>query len=267
MPRGLALAAVAIAVLAAGCGGDGRRDAVVAYIDDANLIQRRLAVPLDGARRAYTDFSKRDAKLEQIRPRLTKARHTIQTLERRLGRLNPPPEAKRLHALLLELVDAQAGLAHDIELLAEFMPRYVDRLSPLRAVERRLRSDLASARTADAQAAALDHYGRDVGVVVRTLDGLRPPAPLATEFETQMDTLGDIQRGATALARALKTNETEALAARLRQFADAANGGRSLAAQRANIAAVKAYNRRIARLNELAAEVNLERVRIQTTLE
>lgn len=267
MSSRLALAALALVVLVCGCGGgDDRREAVGDYIDDANAIQRELLAPLGAARRAYADFTRRDADLEQVRPRLTKATRTVETLERRLARLKPPADARRLHTFLLALVEGQAALAHEVELLAAFLPTFQQRLASLHSVERRLRTGLAEARTPDAQAAAIARYVRDVRTVRRTMSGLHPPEAMAPAYETQVETLTNVERGAAALARALKEKDAKVLPTRLRQFVDAARGSRSLASQRANIAAVKAYNRRIAALAKLAERVNLERLRLQKTL-
>lgn len=262
----LALAAVAIVALAGACGGDGRRDAVATYIEETNAIQRELLVPLGAARHVYTELSRAEADLADVRQRVIKAARAIETLERRLAQLEPPPDAKRLHALLLQLVEAQVRLAQEVERLTDFVPRFEQRLGPLRDAERRLRKALADARTADSQAAAIGRYGRDVGTVLRTIRPLEPPAPMAASYETQVDTLEKVRDGAEALAEALRRDDVDVLPARILQLANAARASQSLAAQRANIAALKLYNRRISRVGELAGEVNLERARLQRTL-
>ena len=98
------------------------------------------------------------------------------------------------------------------------------------------------------------------------MEGLRPPAPMTPTYEAQVETLVNVRRGAAALARALRDKDAKILPTRLREFAEAARKSRSLAAQRANIAAVKAYNRRIAALGKVADGVSLERLRLQKTL-
>jgi hypothetical protein len=262
-----AMAAVAIVVLAGGCGGDSRRDAVVAYIDDANAIQRELVVPLVAARHVYTELSRGDLELADARPRLTKAAQTIETLEHRVEKLEPPPEAKRLHALLLQYLRAQAGLANEVELLAEFTPRFEQRLGALRVAERRLRTALAAASTTESQAAAIDGYGRDVGSVLETLRPLDPPAPMAAAYETEVDMLANVQRAAAALAKALRNGDAKALPARILQLAKATRASQNTAAQRSNIAALKLYNERIGKLSKIADAIRVERARLQQAVE
>jgi hypothetical protein len=263
----LALGALAIVVLAAGCGGDDdRRDAVAAYIDDANAIQRELRVPITGAARVYADFSSGDADLAEVRPRLARSRSLFRTLERRLARLQPPPDARRLHSLLLGLVGAQAEIAREIEGVAGFVPRFEQHRNPLRSAERRLRTALAASRSADADAAALNRYGRDVGAVLRGLAALQPPAVVAAAYQAQVETLAKVRREAAALAKAIRDGNVEVLPTRFRQLAGAARGSQSLAAQRSHIAAVKLYNRRISTLSRLERAVNRERSRLQREL-
>ena len=254
-------------VLVGGCGGDSRRDAVVTYIDDANAIQRELRVPLVAARSVYTELSRGDLELADARPRLTKAAQTIETLEDRVDELEPPPEAKRLHTLFLQYLEAQAGLTNEVELLAEFTPRFEQRLGALRAADRRLRRALAAATTADSQAAAIDRYGRDVGAVLQTLRPLDPPAPMAAAYETEVDMLADVQQAAAALAVALRNDDAEAVPAKILQLAKATRASQSIAAQRSNIAALKVYNQRIGRLGEIADAINVERARLQQSLQ
>jgi hypothetical protein len=263
----LALGVVAIVVLAGGCGGnDDRRDAVADYIDDANAIQRELRVPIAGAARVYADFSSGDADLVEVQPRLARSRRLFRRLERRLERLHPPPDARRLHSLLLGLVGAQAEIARDIERVAGFVPRFEQHRNPLRSAERRLRAALAANRRADSDAAALDRYGRDVGAVLRGLAALQPPPVVAAAHQAQVDTLTKVRRGAAALAKAIRDGNVELLPTRFQQLAAAARGSQSLAAQRSHIAAVKLYNRRVSALTGLERAVNRERSRLQRTL-
>jgi hypothetical protein len=269
----LALAAVAVVALAGGCGGGddgdgggGGREAVAAYVDDANAIQAELRVPLAAAERAYADFASGDTDLAEVRPRLAESERTIRALGRRLAQLQPPPEAKHLHALLLGLVQAQVELAHEVEGLAAFLPKFEQRLGSLRPAERRLRTALAAARTAESQAAAIDRYGEDVGAVLRGLETLQPPEVMAAAYATQVDTLAKVRRSSVGLAKALRNDDAQVLPARLRQFADAAGGSGSVAAQRSHIEAVKLYNRRVSRLGTLADRVDRERGRLQRTL-
>ena len=250
-----------------GCGGDSRRDAVVTYIDDANAIQHELRVPLAAARTVYTELARGDLELADARPRLTKASQTINTLEHRVEALDPPPEAKRLHTLYVQYLEMQAGLTNEVELLAEFTPRFKQRLGALRTDERRLRTALAAATTADSQAAAIDRYGRDVGQVLQTLRPLDPPAPMAAAYETEIETLADVQQAAAALAEALRNGDAEALPAKILQLAKTTRASQSIAAQRSNIAALKAYNRRIGKLGEIAHAITVERARLQQSLQ
>ncbi len=262
----VALAAVAVAVLTAGCGGDSRREDVAAYIEDVNAVQQRLLVQFTAARRVYTELSRGEAKLADVRPRLTKAAQTMETIERELERLMPPPDAMRLHRRVLEYMRAQITLAHEVESVAEFAPEFEERLGPLGAADRRLRTALAASSRGSSQATAIARYGQDVGAVLSALQTLEAPAPMAAAFRAQVETLTSVRRAAKALAEALREENADALPARILDLAKAARTSQSLAAQKANIAALKLYNERIARLARLADSVTLERARLERTL-
>ena len=78
--------------------------------------------------------------------------------------------------------------------------------------------------------------------------------------------LADVQQAAAALAEALGNDDAEAVPAKILQLAKATRASQSIAAQRANIAALKVYNQRIGKLGEIAAAINVERARLQQSL-
>jgi hypothetical protein len=266
MPVRLAAWALAFLVLAGGCGGgDDGRDAVADYIEEANAIQRELRTPLAVASRAYVDFSSGDADLADTRPRLAESTRLLATLEGRLARLRPPADAQRLHSLLLELVAAQAAVAREVALLAEFLPRFERQHAVLRQAEARLRTALAAQRPSST-AAALDDYSRDVAAVFGALRALEPPAVMAAAHRSQLDTLTRVRSSAAALATAVRKGDEADVPARLQQLSDDARRSSSLATQRSHIAAVKLYNERVRSVNELATAVDRERIRLQSAL-
>ena len=105
MAAGLAAAIVA-ALLLGGCGGDEKREDVDAYIRDVNAIEQELLISLSHASAAYRDFTTDEKELVKLRPKLVAAERSMRRLDRRLGALQPPPEARRLHQLVRELTRA-----------------------------------------------------------------------------------------------------------------------------------------------------------------
>jgi hypothetical protein len=296
----LRLAAGAIAtVLLGGCGGGGsndtaaRRQAVTLYVNRVNVIERQMRVPLLEMAKAFRGFSTRPAKLAQVRPRLVRGEQTLRTLDRRLSSLDTPPDAVVLQSLVLQLVGSEVDLAHEVNQLAVFLPRFTVALRPLGPASAKLSAALAAAhvtppklvkptakelkaarasytralaRAAKQQAAALDAYARTASDVARSLRTLDPSPAMAPALGTEIATLARIRSSATALAAALGSGKQADVARLNRAFAEASRSGNSLSAQRAEIAAVKAYDARVRGVGRLALRVERERARLQQSL-
>jgi hypothetical protein len=262
------VAAVALAVLAAGCGDDGpsRRDVVAQYIEDVNTIEAGLAVPS----RDVADASRELARPKGDRPaavaKLRGAARTIDVLGGQLTALTPPEEAMRLQTLLLSLLRSEASLAREVAGFGSFIPAYERALQPLRAAGSKLKAALAAKSSVELKAEALDAYSATVGDVLERLRGLRPPPVSAPVYTTQVSTLTRVRASTTALAKALREQRASDLPELLRRFDRAAISNQSLAAQRARIRAVRAYNQRVRGVDDLIIRIHRERARLQRIL-
>jgi len=262
-----AAAAAAVALLATGCGVDEREE-VDAYIGRVNIVQQELLIPLTQASAAYREFTTSGDELEALRPRLEEAERSLRRLERRVAALDPPPAARRLHASVEELTAAQLALATELSDAAAYLLAFDEVLSPLASDERRFRSALRAAPTVQAQARALDGYAAAVEAARTKLTDLDPPPVLDGVHRTQSDTLTRVARSARELARGLRRGGSgQDLPPLVERFANAPLAAGSTAAQRLRIDAVEAYNARVARVQELAAAVERERLRLQDTLD
>ena len=116
------------------------------------------------------------------------------------------------------------------------------------------------------KATALEAYSAALGGVLGRLRPLHPPPVGAALFATQMTTLEQVRTTTAALAKALREKRNKDIPTLLHRFNLAAVGNQSLAAQRAQIQAVRAYNGRIRSLDKLAIRVTREQVRLQSTL-
>ena len=119
---------------------------------------------------------------------LQKAWTEIRALKQRLAAIATPPVTARLHALLLELIDGQPAMTHQVAELVAFLPRYSGALASLGPVMKQLEGVLSkrSAYSAAAvsavfasKAAALRRFQATTGAVLVRLRRLRPPRGLA----------------------------------------------------------------------------------------
>jgi hypothetical protein len=90
---------------------------------------------------------------------------------------------------------------------------------------------------------------------------------MAPALATELATLARINRSAIALAAALGHGNKADITSLNKAFGEASRSGGSLSAQRAEIAAVKAYDARVRAIGKLALRVDRERARLQRTLQ
>jgi hypothetical protein len=285
--RRAALAASVLAVLLAGCGGSNKsqRPAVALYVNRVNTIESRLAKPLQTVTKAGSQFASNQGKAvgsltslsglaeEQA---LLHALAQIHALRGQLAAIAPPPAAAHLRMLLLSLVDGEAGMTTELGQLVAFLPRFAAALTSLTPATNKLQSALAVSKplgvgtagvTAElaVKARALTAYEARLGAVLRRLGRLHPPPVSRPQYRTQIGTLRRMSAAAGNLAHGLATGSSN-VAPLLQAFDSAAAGNQTLAAQRAQDAAIRAYDRRAKRLDTLAQDVEAERARLSTDL-
>jgi hypothetical protein len=263
MARRLAAAGLGIALLAAGCGGHSRAKAVSQYIDQVNAVQRGLTIPLADIAVLNRELQN-GANLEAQGSKLEQSARTLRTLERRLDALEPPVEANRLDSLMRRAVHAEWELAHELTLAAAYARASRPPLADAAAAQTRVRAALRATRKPAPQAAALDSFAEALDGVAEQLRRLQPPPTLAPQHRTSIRMYERIAASAGELAAALRAGKD--VARPLHDLQVAAGCGSSIAAQKARIAAVVAYNRRVLRAKRLLAEAQSERTRLERTL-
>ena len=258
-----------VAAVAAACGGDGneRRDAVDEYVRAANTIQNRMRTQLTAASQATRAFGTKKSDIQRARPRLARATRTLAKLERRLARLDPPPEARRLHGLLLELVALEGGLMDELRRVTVSLPQLDEAARPVAAAGIRLQTQLRAAKSGGAQAGALDLYRSSLAAPLAAVRAIDPPPLLQPLRTTQLATLTRLRATAADLAAALRKRREAQVTRLVQRFQAAARMADTTAAQRGRIAAIKSYNARVRRVSTLAAKVQRERDRLDRDLD
>ena len=114
------------------------------------------------------------------------------------------------------------------------------------------------------QADALDAYAAKLESVVKQLQRLKPPPVVEIEQRRDIRTYTEIAASARSLARVLRQRKDPARA--LHRLEVALVSGASISTQRARIAGLVAFNRRITRVKELTSRAQRERTRLQRSL-
>jgi uncharacterized protein with PIN domain len=266
----VAAAALAAVLLVSGCGGGGhkaRRNAVTDYIQRVNAAQVSMRAQLLAVERAYRDFGRKGGpSIAKIEPRLARAESTMRGVGRRIDALKPPPDARKLHALLVRLVSQEAEIAHGLVQLAQFSPRFSAALHPLGAAGAALRSAFKTTKTAKAQAVALDAYAASLAGVLRRLRSVEAPPAFEPALASQRSSLAHVRASALELAAGLRKNERAALPRLIQRFTNAGNASQSVVEQKARIAAIEAYNGRVDGLTTLGHAIDTERARLEKAL-
>jgi hypothetical protein len=290
---GAVAAAVVVTTGGHASAGSRERKAVVAYVDQVNALKNRMHVPLARVMLAYASFGKSGAARQPSAGRLRVASATLNRLDRRLTALDCPPEAATLRKRLLVLVHREAAITREVQLLAEFTPRYVSTLrgvhtasltldSALKSIviprARSLRGtkqavareqqafDVLARRAAVAQADAIDAYDRAVGRVLRRLAPLQPPPALQPAYRAQIAALHAVTAAGADLAGRLRALHRSDITAFSRRFSLASRAADTLAAQRAQIAAIRSYNKRVRQVGAAAGAVQTELARLRRDL-
>jgi hypothetical protein len=287
-----AVAAAVIVTTSHHSTGSRQRHHVSAYIEQVNSLQARMQAPLTRVMLAYASFTRKKSK----RPsptQLAAAAATLRRLDRRLEALPFPTEATRLRVRLLALIHREVGITGEVQLLADFAPRYAFTLGGVRTASLKLDSSLKTIEVpvprtlrgtkqevtreqrvfqakaqhaAVAQAMAIEAYDRAVAHVLTRLIHLRPPPALAPEYRAQLAALRNTTEAGAALARRLRATDRTDVATLSRRFALASRAAGTLAVQRAQIAAIRAYDKRVRQVGAAAAAVQAELARLQREL-
>jgi hypothetical protein len=259
----LALLAAA-AALAAGCGGNASdRQKVDDFVKAANAVQERSGPAFDRANRAYISFSKGQLASGKAQAELAAGEKAMRQTRDEIAALTAPPQARELKRRLIALYDADAALAHESTLLAVFVPASAKAVRPLPGTGRRLTRDLRSAKTANAQIAALQRYTVGIGRVIEALQPLHPPPLLLERHHAEVKHLTAVRSLAQRLVRALKAQDSKRVAALLLRFRKLNS---SAAAGPLPSDALSAYNRRYLGVRRALAAVERERTRLERTL-
>ena len=263
---------------------------VATYIKNVDSLQKQMSVPLASLLTAYRGFAKPTGDPKEL-AQLARAERTLRTFERRLIALPAPPAAATLRLRLVQFVRDEDRVAVEISQLAHFAPRFRTSVSVAAIANAALARSLAAAkppkahvvrgtakqiaavraayaaaarRTQAEQADAVDAYDGALALALRSLRKLRPPPVFAPAFLAEVHTLEATRRAGAALAQELRKANTKNVPVLGRRFTVASRLSGSLAAQRAEIAAVKAYNRRVRGLTKAEAAIQDELRRLQS---
>jgi mono/diheme cytochrome c family protein len=139
---------LAAAIVLAGCGGGNqgneRRDAVNAYFDRVDRAEAGLVGSSGEIDRAFRGFTLTGNSANEVHE-LTFARNRIASALRRVQAIDPPREARRLHADVVQLLLLQHAAAAELLAVVNYEPSFRHALAPLSPAGKALSHDIREA--------------------------------------------------------------------------------------------------------------------------
>lgn len=270
-----------------------RHRALVAYIQNVDATEARMNYSLTKVFAAYQAFAHSKTITARTRAQLAQAETTLTTLRRKIAAIPAPTDAAQLRGDVLRLVGGEAKITHEVDLLARFSPRFSALLGRLQHAASTLGRKLAaiqpptphtirgtktqiaqaqagfasaSARAAAAQADAVTAYDGVVSSVLEAMRELSAPPVLAPALRSEVNGLVATNDAGKRLAATLRQSKRSDVSTLARAFTVATRSSQTLAAQRTEVAAVKAYNARVRSLGADAVAVQREIARLQQTV-
>jgi hypothetical protein len=272
-PRNLLWAAVALGALFTGLilygevqeGRDAARvDEVALYIREVNGVRRGLSDELQRVNEAYELFRAGPAELRAAVPRLDEAVRTVGMFQAGLKAVEPPPEARNLHAELLRLAELESALAEEVRDIGRALPAISAEARKLSNSGRRLIRNLRAADSLAGQAAAFDRYGKDVTGIADRLSALDTPAVLKASVQSEQKRLRRLVTLANGTRDALVAERPTDATRLSNRLARAAS--ESAVVTRAQREGIEAYTRRVRALGAQERAVERERERLAAAL-
>lgn len=261
-------------LLAVACGSSGhaQKDAVNAYIAQVRTAQAPLLESQGQINLALQAFSlSKPAPAELLR--LQRARQTVVATRNRLRALDPPPEAKHLDSLIARRIRLQVALFDSLIETVQDVRRLAKVAAPLTAAAHRLNLDLnaiggSRVPTGGSQA----FLGRYAGAFGRYGDALEPigaglgrpggTSLLRPTIDTERRAIVRSTRLCDTIRRTLRRGDIDSANAAIHDLLTLTQTGRGEPVRKAQEAAARAYDARLAELDRLVSAISNERLRL-----
>ena len=176
---------------AAAAAGHPRRDAVNAYfvrVDRAELPFLTHRGQINAALQHFSMSANPPAEVQALR----RARSQILAAERRVSAIKAPPDALKIHADLLTMLQLEASLTGDLLMTTHYVPQFKQALLPLAPAGTALARDLRTAKGWNAQANAFAVYRAKLEPVIGAARHARRAAGARTDAESASRRRSDV---------------------------------------------------------------------------
>jgi hypothetical protein len=249
-----------------GGGGNAKRNAVAAYIDEVNATQRGLAIERQQVGQVYARVRRDPKGLAGNTADLDRSVRSLRRFDARLRALDPPADAVALHRRLIALSAAETAFAAEIARLGRYLPALTAERRAVAVAGAILQRELAVKTTPKqqvaAEAAAFERFASSVDTAAKPLQEAPVPTALRPARAEELARSAELATAARALATALREGKQADAQALVQRFGEAAAGSGNAVERKAVIA----FDAQARRLTTLRAEVADERAKIDREL-
>jgi hypothetical protein len=255
-----AVIVVVAAFTVAACGGSShaRRDAVNQYFDRVQAAQGQVRVESAPIEQAFARFSAVSNSKIELRA-LLHAQTVLQRAQAKVQRIQPPADARGVHADVVHLYALEVGVASELVEMSRFVPSYDAALMPLKPAHNVLASDLKTAKGWKKIASAFERYQLSIADVLAHIGRMSAPPTMRPALDAEREALGRSLALCTSIETALAKHNAKKTAAAISALAGLGAEKALVRAQRNQIAAAKAYNARLATISSLTTKIADER--------
>jgi hypothetical protein len=253
------VAAVLVVVLLHDRKGGPRAD-VSSYIRQVNATSTAFSKNYRTVEKAYSSFALAPQKAAAQEPQLRTAAADLTRLRAGIERVPAPKAAATLRLRLIAFFRQQEAVARELLGVSVYLPRLDAAERGLAPAGARMRVALKAGGKPSEQADALDAYASALDGAAGAVAALEPPQLFRATQALQLQRLRRAARLVRRLAHALSANDRPALEAAGKAL------GKPAAASDAARTAILSYNKRVEKIHRLAAEVVLERRRLDEQL-
>lgn len=263
-----------LVLLAVGCGSGGhaRKDAVNAYLGKVRTAQATLV-----GGQGQIDLTLQAFSLTRPRPnelqRLQRDRRTAAATWKRVRALEPPPDAKHLHALVVERLRLQVGLYDALIETMQDVPQLAAVGRPLTAAAHQLTLDLTAAGGSKVRggsseaflaryAEAFGRYGDNLKPIEARLAPAGPQSLLRPTVAAERSVIARSIRLCDAIRSTLHRGDIDGANAAIHSLLTLTQTVGGDAVRRAQEAAARAYNAKVARIDRIATAITEERTKL-----
>ena len=251
----------------AGCGGQShaRRDAVNAYFDRVDAAQLQVRLHAGPTEKAFAHFSTAHNSKSETRA-LVRANALLERTRAKLQRVQPPEDARRIHADLVRLYGLESDVARELVAMTRFVPRYDAALVPLTPAHTGLAAGLKSAKGWKKIAGAFEQYRLSLAGVLARLGRLSAPPTLRPALEAERVALRRSVALCVSIESSLEKHNAKKTAAGITALSSLGTQTSAARVRGELVAAAKSYNARLARISSLNVRIGRERNALVGTL-